>query len=202
MSTALFQEIYDQVVVLTGRPDLVDETELAVRRATRSAHSRFNFPRDVATELVKLPNAIFTVSLDIQTLLPRLRTISQLRPLDINFAPVLGVKIPINELGDIYDPEYGTLLDHVAYIAGTQLNIRCMSGAYGFVVEYFQMPDVKSATYNSWVAQLAPDAITYSAAATVFSANGNQEKAAAYTKTVNDELIPELISQYGLSAGR
>jgi hypothetical protein len=107
-----------------------------------------------------------------------------------------------NELGDVYDPEYGNLLSHVAYIAGTSLNIRCMSGAHGFVVEYFQMPDVKAAAYNSWIAQLAPDAIIYSAAATVFSTNGNQEKAAAYTKTVNEQLIPELIAQYGLAAGR
>ena len=202
MSTQLFQEIYADVMTLTARPDLADETALAIRTATRGIHGRFNFPRDLATELVKLPNAIFTVSLDIQTLLPRMRTLSILRPLDINFAPVDSVKIPINELGDIYDPEYGNLLDYVAYLAGTSLNIRCMSGAYGFLIEYFQMPDVRSSAYTSWIAQLSPDAIIYSAAATVLATNGNQEKAAGFTKTVNDILVPDLISQYGGSAGR
>lgn len=202
MSTALFEEVYNDVITLTARPDLADETALAIRTATRSIHSRFNFPRDIATALVKLPNAIFTVSLDIQTLLPRMRTLSSLRPLDINFAPVDGVELPIKELGDIYDPEYKTLLNHVAYLAGTSLNIRCMSGAYGFVVDYFQMPDVRAAAYNSWIAQLAPDAIIYLAAATIWNTNGNLEKAASATKTVDDRLVPELIAQYGLSAGR
>lgn len=202
MSTALFQEIYDDVVTLTARPDLADETALAIRTATRRVHSSFNFPRDVATELVKLPNAIFMVSLDIQTLLPRFRTLSTLRPLDINFAPVDSVRIEIRELGDIYDPEYGTLLNYVAYLAGTSLNIRCMSGAYGFIVEYFQMPDVRADSYSSWIAQLSPDAIIYSAAATVLATSGNQEKAAAYTKTVDSMLVPDLIAQYGILAGR
>lgn len=202
MSTAIFQEIYDDVVTLTGRPDLADETAVAIRTATRSIHGRYNFPRDLATELVKLPNAIQIVGLDIQTLFPRFRTTSTVRPLDSAFAPVDSIHIEIREIGDIYDPIYGTLLDNIAYVAGSSLNIRCLSGAYGFLVEYFKGPEVRPDYYNSWIAQLAPDAIIYQAASIVLSTNGNEEKAASYKKSVDSIYVPDLISNYGVSAGR
>lgn len=202
MSTPLYQQIYDDVVILTGRPDLADETALAVRTATRSIHNRAHFPRDVVSSLVQLPNAVYQVALDTQVLFSRFRGASTLRALDVNSNPLSYPEIEVVELGDIYDPVYGNLRNNIAYQAGTALNVRTSIAISGLIVEYFSSPDVSPSVYSSWIAQLAPDVITYQAASFVATATGNEEKSQKWQATVDKLLFPELISNYLTSAAR
>lgn len=200
--TDLYDQMLADVYTLTNRPDLEAETAVALRSATISIHSRAAFSRDSTVSVVKIPNAAFIFSIDIQLQLPKLRGVSTVRLLDINYNPVEYPRIEIREMGDIYDPEYQTLLNNIAYIAGTSLTVRSAVAGYGALVEYFKLPETRRDTYNSWIAQLSPDAIVYSAAAKVLLTNGNEEKGKSYLNLVNNSLVPDLISNFATSEMR
>lgn len=196
--TDLYDALLQDVLELTKRPDLMEESQIALRTATLSIHGRASFPRDLVTSLVKLPNPAYQVALDIQALFPRLRGLNAVRVVDVNFAPIdtdVG-KIEVVEPNDIYDPEYGSVKNNIAYVAGTSINIRTAIEAYGYIVSYYQLPLVRREEYNSWIAQMSPDAIIYQAASIVFSTNGNEEKAASYQKMVREMLFPELVTNF------
>lgn len=201
-NTTTYQQVYDDVVVLTARPDLADETALAVRTATRSIHTRQTFPRDVVGSLVKLPNAVYQVALDTQVLFTRFRAPSGLRALDSEFNPMSYPAIELVELGDIYDPVYGFLRQDIGYLAGTSLNIRTSVAVSGFAVEYFALPEVQPDRYNSWIAQLMPEVIVYQAASIVAGLSGNEEKARVWQGMVDKMLFPELVANYLLTQAR
>lgn len=201
VQTDLFDSIYNDVVALTNRPDLSAETEIAVRTATLSIHHRASFLRDLVTKPVQLPNSAYNVTLDIQVLLERCRGVSSIIPLGSDFA-VVDHKIDLVEIGDIYDPEYGTMKNDIAYMAGTGLNVRCSLPCYGFVVSYYQSPSTIRESYNSWIAQLAPASIIYTAAAIVLTTNGNEEKAKSYREQVQGIHFPELVSNFSTGAQR
>lgn len=200
--TTLYSSIYDDIIALTARPDLVAETELALRSATRSIHNRAHFPRDAVTALVKLPNPAYQVAIDIQVTFPRFRAASTVRALDVEFNPMQQPEIELVEMGDIYDPIYRILRNDIAYQAGTTLNVRSSVAASGYLVEYFASPSVAPEEYNSWIAQLAPDSIIYQAASIVAGTNGNEEKARGWQASVNQMYFPELLSNYLTTAAR
>lgn len=201
MST--WDEMYADVVTLTKRPDRAEETTLALKTATRNAHFSAHYPRDIVTQLVQLPNQVYLIALDVQTQFPRLRDFNIVRLCDVNYSPVEYPEIEIKELGDIYNPEYRTLLNNIAYVAGTSFNVRSDTGFYGLLVEYFAAPVVNPDNgYNSWIAQLAPDAIIFDAAATVCALTGDEEKAARYKQMVEKVFIPQLQANFLLGQGR
>jgi hypothetical protein len=194
--TDLFDSITTDVITLTNRPDLTAETQVAVRTATLSVHSFGAYPRDLCTMPVKLPNPAYMVSIDAQIQLPRLRGLSTIQAMDSSYNPLEYPEIEIVEIGAIRDSEYKTLKNNIAYIAGTAVNVRCDIMAYGFLVEFFQLPQVRREQYNSWIAQLAPDIIVYQAASIVLSTNGNEEKAKSYANYVQQILKPQLDSNF------
>lgn len=202
--TDLYDSVVADVITLTNRPDLADETAIAVRTATISVHSSTNWPRDLQTALVKLPNASNITALDIQVLFPRLRGVSSLRITDVNFDPINSddANIEIVEMDDIYDPVYKQLRNNIAYVGGTTLNVRNYIAAYGYLVSYYSLPRVRRDDYTSWIAQLSPDAIVYQAASIVFSTNGNEEKAKSYGNMYEKLLLPQLVANFLTSAQR
>lgn len=200
--TDLYDGMVADIMTLTNRPDLQGETEIALRTATSTLHGAFNFPRDLATAIVKLPNSSYQVAIDIQVSLPRLRGLSLIRGLDVNHQPLVQPQIDIVEIGDIYNPEYGILKSNIAYMGGTSLNVLTNVPLYGFVIDFYQAPQTRREFYNSWIAQLSPEAIVFLAAALVFQTNGNEEKARSYLAMVENMYKPDLISDYGLSAIR
>lgn len=199
LQTDLYDSIYDDVITLTNRPDLSDETAVAIRSATLSMHSRAAWPRDLQTAFVELPNGASNLTaLDIQVLFPRFKGVSSIRITDVNKAPINGPDALIEcvELDDIYDPVYLQLRNNIAYVGGTTLNIRNYIAAYGYLISYFAAPRVKRDEYSSWIAQLQPDSIIYQAAAIVLTTNGNEEKARSYGGMVDKQLFPELVSNF------
>ena len=200
--TDLYDSILADVLTLTNRPDLTAETGIALRSATLSVHSKAAYPRDCTTQLVKIPNASYLTSIDAQLLLPRLRGLSRIQLVDVNYVPLEFPAIEIIEIDDIKDAEYKVYRNDVAYIAGTAVNIRSTVLGYGFLVEYFQLPNVRRDSYNSWIAQLAPDVIVYTAAALVFATNGNEEKSKSYLSYVNSMLQPEMLANFLTSITR
>lgn len=200
------EELYDamlaDVITLTNRPDLEAECSVALRTATLSAHMGATYLRDIVTATVQLPNASYLTSVDIQVLLPRCRGVSLVRLLDSTGSPLETPAIDVVEFGDIYDPLYGDLKSNIAYLAGTSLNVRSSVPASGYSISYYQLPQVRRSEYNSWIAQLAPECIVYGAAAIVLSTNGNEEKAASYSKAVATLYKPQLDMNFQTSAMR
>lgn len=200
--TDLYDGIVNDVVTLTNRPDLAAEIAIAVRTATLSVHSDAAYPRDLVAAAVQIPNPSYQFSIDAQSQFPRLRGLSTVRLLDDNFTPVEFPEVEIIELGDIRDAIYHELKTDVCYIAGTSVNVKTSVPASGILLEYFQLPLIRREQYNSWIAQLAPDAIVYSAASILYSTNGNEEKAASYSKFYQTQLKPQLIANFLTSAMR
>lgn len=204
--TDLYDAMLADIYVLTKRPDLEEETELALRTATRNAHHSDFYNRDHATQVVQLPNAAYQASLDIQNLLPRFRGVESIVPIDVNGNAITatgdGNQIEVVEIGDIYDYNYKTLRNNIAYVAGTNLNIRTSWNSYGFIIGYYQSPLTRREQYNSWIAQLYDPVIVYWAASIVLNTNGNEEKANKYLKQVMEQYIPYLKANYLLGKAR
>ncbi len=203
------QDLYDSmltdVISLTNRSDLEAESAIALRAATTNAHLTDAYFRDFAVTQVQLPNGSNQVGLDIPTLFGPVRGFSTIRPIDQNFnllAPSQAHSIEIVEIGDIYDPEYGNLRTNIAYASGSSLVIRCPVQCWGYGVEWLKAPQVRRDLYDSWVAQSAPSIIIYWAAALVLSTNGDDDKARNYLNQVEKFYIPQLKSNFLLSAVR
>lgn len=201
--TDLYDDILTNIIVLTNRPDLEAETELALKTATLSVHHAEMFPRDMATQLVQLPNGSYQTQLSIPALFPRFRSIVAMQPTDVNFN-VLTQKeydIEVIEFEDIYD-EDGVIRNNVAYVAGSSLNVRTRALAYGYNVSWMTSPSVNRNQYDSWIAQLYPAAVIYWGASIVLTTNGNEDKANKYMKMVEEVHLPHLRNNYLLGKAR
>jgi hypothetical protein len=196
----LFEETYDNILedifVLTKRRDLSHETELALRTATLSVHSMGAYPRDLCTELIQLVNPTYAMSINISETLPRFRGVATLQIVDVNYAPLTTPVIEVLEFGDIRIPGYNQLKTNVAYVAGNALNVTSNTPFYGVLVEFFQLPNVRRGSYDSWAAQLFPAIISHTAAIQVWGASGNEEKAAAAQKYITNILKPQFDSNF------
>lgn len=203
--TDLYDSMLADVISLTNRPDLEVENAIALRAATTNAHLTDMYFRDVATTQVQLPNGSNQLGLDIPTLFGLVRGFVDIRPIDQNFnlmSPSESTKIEIVEIGDIYDPEYGNLRTNIAYASGSSLVVRSPIQCWGYTVQWVKAPQVRRDLYDSWIAQIAPSIIIYWAAALVLSTNGNEEKSRSYLTQVEKLYIPQLKSNFLLSAMR
>lgn len=200
--TDLYDRVLADIYTLTNRLDLEQETELALRTATINAHHCDFFNRDHVTQLVQIPNASYLTALDIQNLFPSFRGVESIQLVDVNYAPIFTYEIDIVEIGDIYDPEYRTIKNNIAYVAGTTLNIKSEVSSYGYLVGWYKAPSTRRDDYNSWIAQLYDPVIVFWAASIVLNTNGNEEKANKYLKMVVEQFIPFLKSNYLLGKAR
>lgn len=190
--TDLYDSIFQDIMALTKRPALVDETHLALRTATRTAHFGGAYSRDVSEQPVQIPNASYITSLDGQILFPRIRGLANVQLMDGTGAVMAKPEITVVEFGDIRDPVYHQIKNDIAYLAGTAVNIRSSVPASGYLVSFYQAPLVSRETYNSWIAQLAPDIIIYQAAATILGTVDDGRKAKTYMEMVERVLRPQL----------
>lgn len=203
--TDLYDSMLADVISVTNRPDLEVENAIALRAATTNAHLTDIYFRDIAVTQVQLPNSSNQLGLDIPTLFGLVRGFMDVRPIDQNFqllSPGQNSVIEIVEAGDIYDPEYGNLRTNIAYASGSSLVIRSPIQCWGYAVQWAKSPQTRRDLYDSWIAQIAPSIIIYWAAALVLSTNGNDEKARSYLSQVEKLYIPQLKSNFLLSAMR
>lgn len=204
VQTDLFDGMVADVISITNRPDLSDETALAVRTATVNCHLSDAYARDVQVSSIQLPAPVYATGLDISALFPKLRGLSLIQAMDVNYQPIEVTpesRMKVIELSDVYD-SYGALRNNIAYIAGNQINIRSLVNSYGFFVTWFNLPEVKRDTYNSWIASIYPDAILYWAASIVLDTNGNEAKAAKLMRLTQEVNIPFLKANFLLGEQR
>lgn len=203
--TTLYDGMLADIYTLTNRPDLDAETAIALRTATTNAHLTANYPRDVTTSQVQLPNSSNQVAFNMSTLFPNCRGFMDIKPIDssFNILPLWQNQlIEIVEMGDIYDPVYKNLRTNIAFVSGDQLVVRCPVQNWGYAIQWSVAPQTQRALYNSWIAQMAPAIILYWAAAIVLATNGAEQKAADYMKQIEKFYIPQLQSNFLLSVQR
>lgn len=187
-------ELLAAVYVETNRPDLVAETTQKVKSATLNLHCIDFFYKDIQSAQVVFDETAYIQQLDTGGL-PFYRSLSFLRkndptlsawqqdPLNLptlqNAAVTPNISMGFIEIitpDNILD-EFGVERLDVAYQAGSVVNIKSSTSLLYALIGYYRYPDIKDASFNSWIARELPYAIVYNAASAVLQSIGMMDAA-------------------------
>lgn len=210
-----FTDLCNEVYTLTNRPDLVNETQLAVKSATLRAHKIDFFPKDLYENYFSFTSAAYLQQFPT-ALIPNFRVLKYIRKYYPNAVPSqsfpqnipyysAGGNLPDGRFFDIIDPtavldSYQLNKVDVAYLAGNAIQLRSGDQVQYILVGAYVSPDITTSGWNSWIANEAPYAIVYDAAAVVFKTIGYDEQNAAYNDLKKMEWT-ELQTQNILATG-
>lgn len=180
-----YNTIYQEVLNLTNRPDLTNETRLAIQKTTMQLHQMDFWYKDLFEDVIaNLPTDVYTYSLDIPSNFTRFRAFNYIRMLDPSNVPVAELELVSPK--DIFD-YYHKEKTNVFYVGGQSLNVRVNLPYPAMIVGYYQYPDVTvdttgtgTTSYNTWIAQENPYAIIEGAAANLFKTIGYADSANFY----------------------
>lgn len=193
-----FEQLLEEVYIITNRPELVAETSSAIRLATLKAHHLDFFSHDIVEKLIKFNECHFKQSIDLYSLASNYRSAKYFRLVDPdNCDDVIGPFITMITPDEILDT-YGRNRVNVSYVAGRMLEIRASVefdiAIFGFYVNPIVTP---SGSYGSWIANVHPGAIINEATRVIFKMIGKSEESASYKILVAEEY--ELLKITGLS---
>ena len=170
------ETLIDEVYTITNRPDLAAETKYAVISATIKAHNTDEFIPDIV-QVVTSPT--YDADLDLyQIQLAEAPFVRLRKVLAVNTYPVQA-PLQVVEATNLFNT-HGYLAQGIYYIAGQVLNIRDTRASQAFVT-YLTRPDTADATYSSWIADTATDAIVYGAASIVFDLLGKADEKSRFS---------------------
>lgn len=194
MST--FSAIVDDVIALTGRPDLLAETRLAVRASTLKAHHSDFFPRDLIEQTILFDTPAALQTLNFRDFFPRWRKLRYVREvIDGEVGAFLEVVSPESSQDYFNLPR-----NDVAYQAGMAIQIRNNTALDMYIFGFYQHPVAVETGYDSWIAEEYPYVLIYEATATVFQTVGLQERVAFFQQKVAElykELKTNCLSEVG-----
>ena len=190
-----FDELVEEVYLLTNRRDLEAETKSAVKAATLKAHKTDFYSKDIHETGVEFTSSSYRQSLDYISLISNFRALKYLR----------RVEDETDDEGKFFDiitPEetidaYGENRTDIAYVAGRVLEIRASVEFSKCLLGCYVLPIVRETDYSSWIAEQHPYAIIYEAARVVFRAIGWNEEANAFGRLLAEEYA--LLKQSGLT---
>jgi hypothetical protein len=177
-----FASLVADVMTLTNRPDLVNETNLAVKAATLKAHHKDDFIKDFFEASITWTTADYFQTLDYKSVIPLWRKPRYIR----KYASTPGVFFKLVEPEKVVDG-YGTDRTDIYYVAGANINIRSSTQFQYALVGCYVNPIVTSNGFSSWIADDHPFAIVYEAAAIIFKSIGFDEQVITYRDMVKDE---------------
>src|SRR4051812_21167744 len=152
-----FSEMIQEVITITNRPDLVNETTLALRKATLKMHQFDFFKRDINEAVFGVAPASdgYNFSLSVSNDLPRFRALAYVRRYD---TPFTGTENYFEEvMPDTLFDEYREEFTNCFYRAGDAIHFRAREIVTNFVVGWYQYPIVTPvANYVSWIADAMP----------------------------------------------
>lgn len=189
-----FASLVEDVYALTNRPDLVNETALAVRAATLKAHHTDFYYKDLFETGISFTSAEYIQSLPYKDLIPLWRSPKYIRKVDASTnPPTPKTFLKLLAAEDALD-SYGINKEDVYYIAGTNIQMRSRTQEQFYVIGCYVHPNVTPEKYNSWVADEHPMAIVYEAVAIIFKTIGFDEQVKVYRDMVNEEIKLLLMS--------
>jgi hypothetical protein len=157
-----------EVFTITNRPDLVKETQLAVKSATLQLHRSEYFYKDLLETAIQFDSNNYLQSIDYRSLFPRYRALKYIRKYDpTQGSNGIGAFLDIITPDEILD-SYGVQKNNILYVAGSLIQIRSSDNMQFALIGLYQNPIVEPITYNSWIADEAMYAIVYKAASILF----------------------------------
>lgn len=184
---ALWDDLLVEIYAITSRPDLVTETAMSLRKATRNVHASGRFWRDAIA--VPLSGVVVAQVQDVNLELyaPRFRKVISLTAgsnVDHFLTPV-----NIDELLD--NDNYART--NIFWGLGTSLRIRAASPNTDYILTYLRYPEVfPAAAYATWIANEFRDLLVLKAAIAVLNLSGEQEMIPRFSEMVN-EMQRELV---------
>lgn len=180
-----FDELVEEVFILTNRRDLVGETESAIKNATLKAHKSDFLSKDIFETGVVFDNLDFRQSFDYISFISNFRAFKYFR-LAKNELDDTGEFIDIISVDETLD-SYNRNRTNIAYVAGRVLEIRAQIEFKFALLGCYVFPIIRKEAYDSWVADLYPFAIIYEAARIIFKAIGKREESNGMRELVVDE---------------
>lgn len=183
-----FQEIFNEVIILTKRPDLVDRTKQAIRSATIKLHHSDFYFKDLFEVPVQFTNPFHLQSFIPTEVVTNFRVVKYIRLwAGDNYGDVgnflTGIQIE-NSLD-----AYKRIKTDVFYMAGQMLQLRGAAPLDKVLFGCYVNPVVTpEASYSSWIAVDKPYAIVFEAARQVFASISFTEQANAMAQMVVDEV--------------
>ncbi len=180
-----FDELKEEIFLITNRRDLVGETESAIKAATLKAHKSDFYSKDIHETGVEFVSLSFRQSLDYISFIPNFRSLKYLRRVE-------DENDDVGKFFDIITPEetldsYGINKTDIAYVAGRVLEIRASVEFDKALLGAYVLPIVRKEDYDSWVAEQSPFAIIYEASRVLFKAIGKNEESNAFRELVAEE---------------
>lgn len=180
-----FDELVDDVITLTNRPDLVARTDSAVRAATLKAHHLDFFSKDLFETGVNFEELNFKHSFDYTGLVSNFRAFKYLRKAS-DACDDTGIFFDIITPDELLD-SYGSNRTDIAYVAGRALEIRSSNEFQFALLSCYVHPVITKSGYCSWIALQYPYAIIYEAVRTLFKGIGYDEQAVEYSRLTGEE---------------
>jgi hypothetical protein len=200
-----FNSIVADVFTITNRRDLIAQTQLAVRTATLQLHRKDFFAKDLVEVVLQFPTVDYLQSIDYRTIFPQYRSLKYLR----KYSPLNAV-YPENGMGPFLDiivpesvlDEYSQTRNNVAYVAGSNINLRSDTLIQYVAMGLYVNPVVATPeTYSSWVALEAPSAIAYLAASIVMGTVLRDREGAQANASMANMLIADLVNSNIVNIG-
>jgi len=181
-------DLCDDVYTITNRPDLVAETQLAVRAATLKLHQSDFYFRDIFETSIQFDAEDFKQQFDVSSVVPLFRALKYIRRYDptgtgaaANFYEILSA----TNLLDSYKQDRV----NVAYAAGAYVNINSSVKLQYALLGVYVNPNVTPANFSSWIADNHPFAIVFEAARLLFKQIGFDEMSATFDKLATEQLV-------------
>lgn len=190
-----FDELKEEVFLITDRRDLVAQTESAIKAATLKAHRSDFYSKDIHEQGVEFTTADFRQSLDYILLISNFRSLKYVKRVEDendDTGKFLDIITPENTLDT-----YGINKVDIAYVAGRVLEIRSSVEFTKMLLGAYVLPIVRTGAYDSWVAEQNPFVIIYESARVIFKSIGYDEQSATFTQLVAEEF--ELLKLSALS---
>jgi len=190
-----FDELVQEVYLLTDREDLEALTKSAVKAATLKAHQSDYYSKDIFETGIEFTNCDYRQSLDYISLLSNFRSFKYLRRVqdqNDDAGKFLEIISP-----DMVLDSYGQGRKDIAYVAGRVLEIRSAVAFDKALLGCYVFPIVRDGAYNSWVAEQFPYAIIYEAVRTLFKTIGYDEQSATFSQLTGEAY--QLLKMSGLS---
>lgn len=186
-----YQELFDEIKLLSKRGDIDDKITAAIRTVTLRAHRLDTFSRDMVEVQLSFGGATAYTIVDVNVLqwLPRYRAVRYMRYWEPSTG-YLGKMLTAIDPRDVLD-DYNWEKHDRYYLAGDVLKLRFEFPSYGVQIGYYCDPILTpTSQYNSWIADKLPDLIIQGALAQVFNWTGKQEEARVINAMVGFETNP------------
>ena len=178
-------ELQDEVIGITGRPDLSDRILSAIRNSTLKAHRSDFYTKDKILTVFDTGDESYEKQVSTLVGFVRFRKLSFARIYD-NSAQTYGPQFdPIDP--ENMDEEDGIPKPYICFEAGDHYIFRSKTKFQYIYVCYFQDPIITTDGFASWIAIHNPWAIIHEAAAQVFRQIGQIDKFKAQRDLASDE---------------